>query len=190
MWSLRVFCNVILYLMLEDSMVTSSSIRLAELPSGDDCQLHHMFYPTLRTFLHSPLGGTGLFHTTCGRRYFTNSQNNTETNFRFHAYKLTTDRLSMSLPPRLPLQPGPISVEDPHTLTMRMDDILHSSHRIPALFDHDCSELCASKAQPRPSGAPPPLPPVLVCRDSLAKMMERIPAPIRDDAEPRESWAQ
>lgn len=162
MWSLRVYCNVILYLMLEDSMVTSSSIRLAELPSEDDCHLHHMFYPTLRTFLHSPLSGTGPFHTTCDLRYYPNSQNNTETNYRFQAYKLSTDRLSMSLSPRLPLQPGPISVEDPHTLTMRMDDILHSSHRIPALFDQDCSELCVSKAQPRPSGAPPSLLPVLV----------------------------
>lgn len=120
-------------------MVTSSNIRLAELTSGDDCHLHHMFYPNLRTFLHSTLSGTGPSLPTCGLRYFINSQNNTETNNRFHAYKLTTDRLSMSLVPRLPLQPGAVCVEDPHALTMRMDDILHSSHRIPALFDQDCS---------------------------------------------------
>ena len=44
MWSLRVFCNVILYLMLEDSMVTSSRIRLAELPSGDNCQCFTLLY--------------------------------------------------------------------------------------------------------------------------------------------------
>lgn len=97
---------------------------------------------------------------------------------------------STSSIPRLSPSLRPLGVKDPNALTVRMIHTFAPDQRISTLRSSNGRALRLRKTQPRPTIALPFLHPTRVIRDSLAEIMQIMPASEIDDAEPIDPGAQ